>query len=83
MFRGPLQVDPRPVNLFLVFPRATSLRVSNCTFVECEGNAYNVFTSMNSDSWFGGVRFSDVFPEVRGHMMLDGSSEKTHMANFP
>lgn len=71
MFSGPLQADPRPANSFLVFPRATSLKASNCTFVCCEYNAYNVFTIMNSDSWFGGVRFSDVFPEVHGHLTLD------------
>jgi hypothetical protein len=50
----------------LVFPRATYLNANNCKFICCEENSYNIFTSMNVDSWFGGVTFRDVFPEVRG-----------------
>jgi len=64
MFKGSLLADPRPANPFLVFPCATHLEAKNCTFVACSQNIYNVFTSMDSDSWFGGVTFRDVFPKV-------------------
>ncbi|KAF8695674.1 hypothetical protein AX14_001763 [Amanita brunnescens Koide BX004] len=65
MFGASLKADPRPANSLLVFPRATYLEASNCTFVSCGENAYNIFTSMDLDSWFGGVTFSDIFPQVR------------------